>query len=225
MFETPGTPPATVPEQPQASAPINKKQPLLILLFIILVVFVISSVVNAGKKALPAKSQLTARPAVANPQQVNSFETQQEQVAKKDQEERQQRAATAALLAQLQSAEAPGPESPNAPQMTAAQRAALYGTNNPDAPQTTSQLSERQAQAKQAELAREKQHQDSVALGTRMKSRRAIDAVSIQQRHGGHLQFYCTIDKPFRLRCAFEKTEGACRMKLDIPFSHKDPPA
>jgi len=166
MAETPITPPATVPEQPQASAPINKKQPLLILLFIILVVFVISSVVNAGKKALPAKSQMTTRPAVANPQQVNSFETQQEQVAKKDQEEQQQRAATAALLAQLQSAETPGPESPNAPPMTAAQRAALYGSNNPDAPQATSQVSERQAEAKQAQLAREKQHQDALNSDT-----------------------------------------------------------
>jgi hypothetical protein len=34
---------------------------------------------------------MTARPAAANPQQVNTFENQQEQVAKKDQEEQQQR--------------------------------------------------------------------------------------------------------------------------------------
>ena len=166
MSETPVTPPATVPEQPEASTPLNKKQPLLILLFIILLVFVISSVVNAGKKAAPVKSQMTARPAAANPQQVNSFETQQEQVAKKDQEDQQQRLATAALLAQIQAAEAPGPESPNAPPMTAAQRAALYGANNPDAPKATSQISERQAEAKQAELAREKQHQDALNSDT-----------------------------------------------------------
>jgi type IV secretion system protein VirB10 len=166
MAETPVTPPATVPEQPEASTPLNKKQPLLILLFVILLVFVISSVVNAGKKATPAKSQMTARPAAANPQQVNSFETQQEQTAKKDQEEQQQRATTAALLAQIQAAEAPGPESPNAPPMTAAQRAALYGADNPNAPQTTSQMSERQAQAKQAELAKEKQRQDALNSDT-----------------------------------------------------------
>src|SRR5271168_2494153 len=102
MAETPVTPAATVPEQPEASTPINKKQPLLILLFIILLVFVVSSVVTASKKAVPLQSRLTARPATANPQQVNSFETQQEQVAKKDQEERQQRAANAALLAAIQ---------------------------------------------------------------------------------------------------------------------------
>jgi type IV secretory pathway VirB10-like protein len=166
MAETPVSSPATVPEQPEAGTPLNKKQPLLILLFVILLIFVISSVVNAGKKAGPAKSQMTARPATANPQQVNTFETQQEQVAKKDQEEQQQRLATAALLAQIQGAEAPGPESPNAPPMTAAQRAALYGLNNPDAPKATSQMSERQAEAKQAELAREKQHQDALNSDT-----------------------------------------------------------
>jgi type IV secretory pathway VirB10-like protein len=166
MADTQNTAPATVPEQPQASTPLNKRQPLLILLFIILTIFVISSVVNAGKKAAPLKSQLTARPAAANPQQVNTFETQQEQAAKKDQEEQQQRAATAALLAQLQGAEAPGPEAAGAPPMTAAQRAAMYGPGNPNAPQATSQISEKQAEAKQAMLAREKEHQDALNSDT-----------------------------------------------------------
>src|SRR5277367_5023649 len=166
MPEPNQNPPATVPEQPEASAPINKRQPLLILLFIILLVFVISSVVTASKKAAPLKSQLTARPATANPQQVNSFETQQEQVAKKDQEEQRQRAATAALLAAIQGADTPGPEAPGAPPMTPAQRAAIYGLGNPNAPQATSQMSERQAEAKQAELAREKQHQDAINSDT-----------------------------------------------------------
>jgi type IV secretory pathway VirB10-like protein len=166
MPEPNQNPPATVPEQPEASAPINKRQPLLILLFIILLVFVISSVVTASKKAAPLKSQLTARPATANPQQVNSFETQQEQVAKKDQEVQRQQAATAALLAAIQAADAPGPEAPGAPPMTPPQRAAIYGSGNPNAPQATSQISERQAQAKQAELAREKQHQDAINSDT-----------------------------------------------------------
>jgi type IV secretory pathway VirB10-like protein len=166
MPEANQNPPATVPEQPQASAPINKKQPLVILLFIILLVFVISSVVTASKKAATPKSQLTARPATANPQQVNSFETQQEQVAKKDEEEQRQRAATAALLAAIQGADTPGPEASGAPPMTPAQRAAIYGAGNPNAPQATSQMSERQAQAKQAELAREKQHQDAINSDT-----------------------------------------------------------
>jgi type IV secretory pathway VirB10-like protein len=166
MPEPNQNPPATVPEQPEASAPINKRQPLLILLFVILLVFVVSSVVTATKKAAPLKSQLTARPATANPQQVNSFETQQEQVAKKDQEVQRQQAATAALLAAIQGADTPGPEASGAPPMTPAQRAALYGPGNPNAPQATSQMSERQAEAKQAELAREKQHQDAINSDT-----------------------------------------------------------
>jgi hypothetical protein len=116
-------------------------------LFVILLVFVISSVVTATKKAAPLKSQLTARPATANPQQVNSFETQQEQVAKKDQEVQRQQAATTALLAAIQGADTPGPESPGAPPMTPAQRASIYGPGNPNAPRATSQMSERQGYA------------------------------------------------------------------------------
>jgi type IV secretory pathway VirB10-like protein len=166
MPEPNQNPPATVPDQPEASAPINKTRPLLILLFIILLVFVVSSVVTATKKAAPLKSQLTARPATANPQQVNSFETQQEQVAKKDQEVQRQQAATAALLAAIQGADTPGPEASGAPPMTPAQRAAMYGPGNPNAPQATSQMSEWQAEAKQAELAREKQHQDAINSDT-----------------------------------------------------------
>lgn len=166
MAETPVTPPATVPEQPESPTPLNKKQPLLILLFIILLVFVISSVVNAGKKAAPLKSAMATKPATANPQQVTAFETQQEQAAKKDLEEQQQRATTAALLAQIQAAEAPGPEAPGSPLMTPAQRAAIYGVNNPNAPQATSEEAQRRAEAKQAELARAKQHQDALDSDT-----------------------------------------------------------
>jgi type IV secretion system protein VirB10 len=50
--------------------------------------------------------------------------------------------------------------------MTPAQRAAIYGIGNPNAPQATSQMSERQAQAKQDELAREKQRQDALNSDT-----------------------------------------------------------
>jgi type IV secretory pathway VirB10-like protein len=100
------------------------------------------------------------------PARVNTFETQQEQDAKKDQEEQQQRAATAALLAQIQGSDAPGPEAAGAPPMTPAQRAAMYGPGNPNAPTATSQMSEKQAEAKQAALACEKQHQDALNSDT-----------------------------------------------------------
>ena len=166
MTDTPESPRATVPDQPESASPINKSKPLLILLFVILIVFVVSSAVTATKKTAPLKSQLTAKPATASPQQVSTFQTQQEQTAKKDQDEQQQRAATAALLAALQGPDSPGPESGNAPPMTPAQRAAIYGATNPNAPQATSQVSERQAEAKQAALARAKQQQDALNSDT-----------------------------------------------------------
>jgi type IV secretory pathway VirB10-like protein len=166
VTDIPESPRATVPDQPESSSPINKSKPLLILLFVILIVFVISSAVTASKKTAPLKSQLTAKPATASPQQVSSFQTQQEQTAKKDQDEQQQRAQTAALLAALQGSDSPGPESGNAPPMTPAQRAAMYGVTNPNAPQATSQMSEHQAEAKQAELARKKQQQDALNSDT-----------------------------------------------------------
>ena len=49
--------------------------------------------------------------------------------------------------------------------MTPAQRAAIYG-DSPNAPQKTSGVSEAQAQARQKELAREKQHQDALNSDT-----------------------------------------------------------
>jgi hypothetical protein len=68
--------------------------------------------------------------------------------------------------------------------MTAAQRAALYGPNNPDAPRATSQVSERQAEAKQAELAREKQHQEALNSDTVAVdfARPAADVMQTQPR-------------------------------------------
>jgi type IV secretory pathway VirB10-like protein len=213
MPETPVATHATVPAQPELSMPLNKKQPLLIVLFIILTVFVASSVVTASKKAAPLKSQLTARPAAANPQQVNSFEAQQEQVAKKDQEEQQQRAATAALLAALQDPNTPGPESQTAPPMTSTQRQALYGPGNPVAPQATSQMAERQAEAKQAELARAQQHQ--AALDS--------DTVAVDfSRVGSERE---PIDEPARADKEAGSTHDAHAAKPDSDLeSHKQDP-
>jgi type IV secretory pathway VirB10-like protein len=49
--------------------------------------------------------------------------------------------------------------------MTAAQRSAIYGDSG-NGPQRTSNVSEAQAEAKQKELAKEKQHQDAVSSST-----------------------------------------------------------
>ncbi len=69
-------------------------------------------------------------------------------------------------MQQLQAAQdTPGPEAAGAPPMTAAQRDAIYG-NSPNAPTHTSNVSEAQAEAKQKELAREKQQQDAINSDT-----------------------------------------------------------
>jgi len=106
------------------------------------------------------------RPATANPQQVNSFSTQQQIQAQHDAEERQRQQELAAALQQLQAAQSVlGPESATTPPMTAAQRDAIYGSS-PNAPQRTSNVSQAQAEAKQKALAREKQHQDAINSDT-----------------------------------------------------------
>ena len=74
------------------------------------------------------------RPASPNAQQVTSFEAQQRLLAQRDEAERIRQQQLAAQMAQLQQEQAvPGPESPNAAPMTAAQRQAIYG-DSPYAP-------------------------------------------------------------------------------------------
>jgi hypothetical protein len=143
--------PATVPEQPEAKPPVRKGMPLVIALVVIIAIIGIanlSSLVSGNKKTAP-QSALPMRPASANPQQVSSFETQQQAQARQDTDlaQRQQQLATA--MQQLQAAQGtPGPEAAGAPPMTAAQRDAMYG-NSSNAPAHTSNVSEAQAEAKQ----------------------------------------------------------------------------
>jgi FtsZ-interacting cell division protein ZipA len=125
----------------------------------------VSSLVRGNKKSAPA-SALSMRPATANPQQVSSFESQQQMQARRDAEERQHQQELAAAMQQLQAAESvPSPEAAVTPPMTAAQRAAIYG-DSPNAPQQTSNVSQAQAEAKQKQLAREKQQQDAINSDT-----------------------------------------------------------
>jgi type IV secretion system protein VirB10 len=125
----------------------------------------ISSLLHGNKRNAPA-SALPMRPTAPNAQQVSSFESQQQLQAQRDAQERQHQQEIAAALAQLQQGqETPGPESAGAPQMTAAQRAAIYG-DSPNAPHNTSGLSEAQAEAKQKQLAIEKQKQDALNSDT-----------------------------------------------------------
>ncbi len=160
--------PATVPEQPEAKPPVKKGLPLLLALVVIIALIGIanlSSLLSGNRKAAP-QSALPMRPATANPQQVSSFQTQQQAQARQDADQVQHQQALAAALQQLQaSQQIPGPESAGAPALTAAQRDAMYGDSS-NAPAHTSNVSEAQAEAKQKQLAREKQQQDAVNSDT-----------------------------------------------------------
>src|ERR1700677_4361419 len=161
-------PPATVPQQPEAKPPVRKSMPVVIALVAIVALIGIaniSSLVSGNKKAAPA-SALPMRPASANPQQVSSFESQQQMQARRDADDRQHQQELAALQQQLQSEQAvPGPEAAGTAPMTAAQRNAIYG-DSPNAPKQTSNVSQAQAEAKQKALVREKLHQDALSSDT-----------------------------------------------------------
>ncbi len=160
--------PATVPEQPESKPPLRKGMPVVIALVVIIALIGIaniSSLLSGNKKSAPA-SAIPMRPAAPNAQQVTSFETQQQLQARQDAEARQRQQELAAALEQLQEAQgAPGPEAAGAPPMTAAQRAEIYGSS-PNAPARTSEVSQAEAEAKQRQLAKEKQQQDAINSDT-----------------------------------------------------------
>ena len=160
--------PATVPEQPESKPPLRKSMPVVIAL-VVIIGFIgianLASLLSGDKKSAPV-SAMPMRPAAPNAQQVNSFESQQQLQAQRDAEARQHEQELAAALQQLQQTEgAPGPEAAGAPPMTAAQRDAIYG-DSPNAPQRTSNMTQAQAEAKQKELAKEKQQQDAINSDT-----------------------------------------------------------
>ncbi len=160
--------PATVPAQPEVTGPMRKKTPLVLVLVGIVLLIGISNLAGllSGSKKDAPKSSLPGRPAAANSQQVNSFETQQNNQARQDAEDRARQQQLAEQMAALQAQGAvPGPEAPNAAPMTPAQRQAIYGSS-PNAPQKTSTVSQANAAAKQKALDREKQHQEAVNSDT-----------------------------------------------------------
>jgi type IV secretory pathway VirB10-like protein len=168
MAEPNENPPATVPDQPEAKPPLRRSMPAVIALVVIIGLIGLAnltSLLSGNKKAAPAGA-MPMRPAAPNAEQVTSFETQQQLQARRDAEDRQHQQELAAAIEQLQQAQGvPGPEATGVPPMTAAQRAAIYG-DSPNAPARTSELSQAQAEAKQRELAREKQQQDAINSDT-----------------------------------------------------------
>jgi type IV secretory pathway VirB10-like protein len=168
MTEPNQNPPATVPEQPEAQPPVRKGMPVLIALVAIIALIGIANISSlvSGNKRTASQSALSMRPATANPQQVSSFETQQQMQAQHDADERQHQQELAAAMRQLQAQQnIPGPESDTAAPMTPAQRDSIYGGSS-NAPQRTSNVSQAQAEAKQKALAREKQAQDALNSDT-----------------------------------------------------------
>jgi type IV secretory pathway VirB10-like protein len=167
MLEQNPNPPATVPPQREVVAPVRKSMPVVIALVVIVALIGIANISSllSGKKRTAPVSALPMRPAAPNAQQISSFENQQQLQAQQDIQNRKRQQEIAAAVEQLHAAEDPGPESPAAPPMTAAQRAAIYG-DSPDAPQHTSNVSQKQAEAKQRALEREKQHLDALNSDT-----------------------------------------------------------
>ncbi|WP_158786822.1 TrbI/VirB10 family protein [Granulicella sp. L46] len=160
--------PATVPAQREAVGPVKKSTPVMIALIAIVAMIGIANVSSlfSGKKRSAPASALPMRPATANPQQVSSFQSQQQIQARNDAADQQRQQELAAAMQQLQQAEAvPGPEAKGAPNMTAAQRDAIYG-DSPNAPKQTSDRSQADAEAKQKVLEREKLHQDALNSDT-----------------------------------------------------------
>src|ERR1700677_4683222 len=51
----------------------------------------------------------------------------------------------------------------------------------------------------------------------------AVNAITIEQGHGRHLQRGSSLDKFFRQRSRFQKAEGAGRMQFNVALSHTEP--
>ena len=156
----------TVPSQPEPETPMKKKLPIIGGLAAVVLVVGISNAHFGGSRPEAPKSALPQRPAAPSSQQVSSFQTMQALQASRDEAERERQAQTLAQMQALQAQQAvPGPESDAAGPMTPAQRDAIYG-NSPNAPKKTSNISQVNAEAKQRQLTREKQHQDALNSDT-----------------------------------------------------------
>jgi len=80
---------ATVPEQPESKPPLRKSMPVVIALVVIVALVGIANVSSLlnGNKRSASQSALTVSPTTPNAQQVSSFQTQQQQQARRDAEE------------------------------------------------------------------------------------------------------------------------------------------
>ena len=159
--------PGAMPSQPEAQE--SRKFNLKVIGGVAAVILVIglANLHNSTKQVSVANSALSTKPASSTAAQVANFQNQQRMLELKDAEERQRLAVLAAQNAQLTQEQAvPGPESASAAPMSPAQRDAIYGKNNPNAPQKTSGESQVQAEAKQRQIERDRQHQEALNSDT-----------------------------------------------------------
>ena len=164
--------PGSVSPQPVSSAPIRKRVPLIWVLVAIVALIGIANLGSliGGKGKTASKSNLSTQPSVVSPGQVRSYQATQANEVRGDAEARKQ-AGQQSAFGQGQSypgsplADVPGPEADAAAPMTAAQSQAIY-RGSPNAPQRTSGAGQAHAEAKQRQLAREKEHQDALNSDT-----------------------------------------------------------
>ena len=163
---------ATIPDQPVSTPPLKKGFPVALILVGVIVVIALANLTSlvGGKGKAPTRSNLSTQPTSISPQQVKSYQTMQATEARRDAEDRQQHGVSQSGPAPQQAAgysasDIPGPEADTAAPMTAAQRQSIYG-DSPNAPQKTSNASQAHAEARQRQLAREKQQQDAVNSDT-----------------------------------------------------------
>ena len=58
-------------------------------------------------------------------------------------------------------------------------------------------------------------------FGRHVESWRTVDAIAVQQRHGGHVQACACAGKLFRHAGAFQKAEGGARVQFDVSVMHR----
>ena len=146
--------------------------------------------------------------------------------ARRDAEDRQQHGMNQAGAAPQQAAgypasDIPGPEADTAAPMTAAQRQSIYG-DSPNAPQKTSNASQSHAEARQRQLAREKQQQDAVNSDTvAIDFSRSVGGTTAPASALAERQQDVAQASGEELRTQ-QPAAGAGEMPLRAPYAHAD---
>ena len=152
MAEQNQIPPATVPEQPEAKAPVRKSMPVVIALVVILGLIGIANVSSLIQRQQEERLRRALCPCVRCRRAPSRYRIlRPSSDCRRSRTPRNGNASSSwpPPCSSFRVREGvPGPESTTAAPMTAAQRDAIYGSS-PNAPQHTSNVSQAQAEAKQ----------------------------------------------------------------------------